>query len=199
MMHRLTYNDVVIENEEVLYEGYVSFKKVTLKHRFFSGSWTETLTRECLVMGEAVAVILYDPVRQVVLLGDQFRLGSMPESPWLLECVAGKMEPDETHESVAHRESLEEMGCSIQQLIPVMNYYTSPGCVDEKITLYCGLIDSSDKGGIFGLKEEHEDISVSAYSLDEAITLLRDGKILNVNTVVALQWLQINRDRIEGW
>lgn len=195
-MERLSKNDVIIEDEEVLYEGYVSFKKVKLKHRFFEGGWTNTLTRDCLMVGEAVAVILYDPIQQTVLLGNQFRLGSMPESPWLLECVAGKMELGEAHEAVAYRESFEEMGCPIQRLIPIMSYYTSPGCVNEKITLYCGLIDSSDKGGIFGLKEENEDILVSVYSLDEAISLLCDGKILNVNTVVALQWLQINHSSL---
>lgn len=197
-MQDFNKDDVIIESETSLYDGYVKLKKITLKHRLFEGGWTGVVARECLLVGEAVAVILYDPLKQTVLLGKQFRLGSLQESPWLLECVAGKMESGETHEAVAHRESFEEMGCHIQRLIPITSYYTSPGCIDEKITLYCGIIDSSDKAGIFGLKNEYEDISVSVYALDDALTLLHDGKIRNVNAVVALQWLQINRD-IFSW
>ena len=197
-MQDFTKDDVVIDSETVLYEGYVALKRFTLKHRLFEGGWTNTFLRECVAMGEAVAVILYDPVKETVLLGKQFRLGSVQESPWLLECVAGKMEPGESYEEVARRESLEEMGCIIDQLIPIMSYYPSPGCIDEKITLYCGLIDSSDKAGVFGLKEENEDISVAVYPLDDALALLHAGKILNVNTVVALQWLQINREKLHA-
>ena len=195
-MQDFTKDDIIIDSATVLHEGYVTLRTFTLKHRLFDGGWTSTFLRECVAMAEAVAVILYDPIKQTVLLGKQFRLGSMQESPWLLECVAGKMEPGESHEEVARRESLEEMGCNIDQLIPIMSYYPSPGCVDEKITLYCGLVDSGNKGGVFGLKEENEDISVAVYTLDDALALLRDGKILNVNTIVALQWLQINKSSV---
>ena len=118
-MKAFTHNDLSIEKTETVYNGFFKMKRHTLKHKLFDGGWTDTMTRECFMQGEAVAVILYDPQNDSILLGEQFRVGAINEtSPWLLEVVAGRIEEGETPDDVAYRESVEEMQAEIKKLIP---------------------------------------------------------------------------------
>jgi hypothetical protein len=92
--------------------------------------------------------LLYDPARDRVVLLEQFRVGALefPGGPWLLEIVAGIMDdPDETTEEVARRETVEEAGCEILELIPICHYLVSPGGTSESITLFCGRVDTSNR------------------------------------------------------
>jgi ADP-ribose pyrophosphatase len=62
--------------------------------------------------------------------------------------------------------------------------------------LYCGIVDSTGIGGIHGLAEENEDIRVELVDAEIAYTWLREGKIKSSATIIALQWLQLNEDRL---
>ena len=64
--------------------------------------------------------------------------------------------------------------------------------------LYVGRCDSSNAGGVFGLDEEGEDIRVHVWSLQQALQAVRDGGIDNAASIIALQWLALNRDEIRG-
>ena len=149
------------------------------------------MQRECLERGQAVAVLLYDPKRDQVVLIEQFRLGALhaPDGPWLLEIVAGIVEPSEAKPDVACREALEEAGCKVLDLIPVCECFVSPGGASEMVTVYCGRVNAELAAGIHGLSEEHEDILVHVFSRTEALQLLHDGRICSAPTVIALQWL----------
>ena len=59
------------------------------------------------------------------------------------------------------------------------------------------MLNSSNAGGIHGLRHEGEDIKVVVTPIAEALALLEAGRIVNAKTVVALQWLALNRDRVE--
>lgn len=120
-----------------------------------------------------------------------------PEQAWLLEVVAGAIEEGETAEDVAYRESIEEAGCDIQELIKINDFFTSPGGTSELLTLYCGKVDTTDVGGIHGLDHEDEDISVKAMKFDDVYQLLLDGKILSAIPIIAIQWLKINRNDLQ--
>ncbi len=187
-----------IISKETGYAGFFRLEKYRLRHTLFAGGWSGEIEREVFGRGKCVAVLLYDPERDEVVLIEQFRIGAIgcPERAWLIEIVAGAVEEGETVEDVAYREAKEEAGCAIEELIEVMQFYTSPGGYAEKITLFCGKIDSRQVGGIHGLDHEDEDILVSPVPFEDAYRLLASGAIESAIPILALQWLALNRDRL---
>ncbi len=178
------------------YDGFFRMEKYRLRHELFQGGWSPDITRECLERGHAVAVLLYDPEQDQVVLLEQFRIGALefPGGPWLLEIVAGIMDdPTETAEDVARRETVEEAGCELLDLLPICHYLVSPGGASESIRLFCGRINAAGIGGLRGLAEEHEDIRVHVVSRAEALDLLKTGRINSAAPIIALQWLELNR------
>lgn len=189
---------VEILEQSVCYQGYFRIERYRLRHRLFSGEWGPVLVREVFERGHAAAVLPYDPVRDEVVLIEQFRIGALGNSrnPWLLEIVAGIIEPDETPEGVVRREAIEESGCQITDLVPICEYFVSPGGTTESLALFCGKVDASEADGTHGLIEEGEDIRVVVMSSDEAYAHIQSGLIRAAAPIVALQWLMLNRERI---
>ena len=180
------------------YAGFFRLLRYRLRHRLYNGSWSPVLTRELFERGHAAALLPYDPVLDRVILIEQFRIGALEASggPWLMEIVAGIIEPGETPEDVVRRESVEETGCSVQDIVPICEYYVSPGGTSERISLFCGRVDASQAGGIHGLADESEDIRVVPMSADEAIARMQSGAIVSAAPIIALQWLTHNRDHM---
>lgn len=187
-----------LKKHEVLFNKYFSLDEYSLSHELFAGGYSETFTREIFERGSVVALLPYDPVLRKVVLIEQFRAGAIHDenSPWLIECVAGVVEAGESFDQVALRESEEEAGCKISRLHRICRYYVSPGGTTEQCTLYCGIIDSSGVGGIHGLAEENEDIRVEAIEAYEAYQWVRNGSIKSSATIIALQWLELNQERL---
>jgi ADP-ribose pyrophosphatase len=194
-----TPNDVEILDKERVYEGVFHIDRYHCRHRLFKGGWTDVLIREIFERGNAVGVLLYDPHLDKVVLIEEFRIGALHhhDTPWLIEVVAGVMKPGETPEEVASREVTEEAGLTLLKLMPICHYLVSPGGTTEKIWLFCGKVDASQAGGIFGLPDEHEDIRVHVLSPSQAFAMLAEGKIVNAMTIIALQWLQLNESRVK--
>ena len=187
-------------DEKPVYQGFFNLTRFRLRHSLFAGGWSEPLTRELFHRGSCVAVLPYDPVTGQVVLIEQFRIGAVPHKnqPWLIETVAGAVEDGETPEAVAFREAEEEAGCRLQELIRIGEFYTSPGGCSEIVTVFCGLLGGDDiQQGVFGLEGEGEDIRAFAVSLDEALGWIETGVIDSVVPVLALQWLALNRQRLQ--
>jgi len=186
-----------IISREAIYDGFFSMEKIQLKHTLYEGGWSNELTRELFHRGECVAVLLYDPKTDEVVLIEQFRMGAIenPEQAWLLEIVAGAIETGETAESVALREVAEEANCQVQQLTKIMKFYTTPGGSAEQIHLFCGIVDTTKVGGIHGLKDEQEDIKVSTVKFDQAYAMLATGEIESAIAIIAIQWLALNKNQ----
>ncbi len=184
--------------EATIYHGFFDLIRYKLRHTLYKGGWSQVQERELFQRGNCVAVVLYDPVTDEVVLIEQFRVGAIKSrgDRWLLEIVAGAIESGESPSEVAFREAEEEAGCDIQELIQISEFYTSPGGSSEKITLYCGKVDASNLGGVHGLDHEGEDILVSVVSLDEALEKVNTGKIESAIPIIALQWLALNRERL---
>ncbi|MDF1832481.1 MAG: NUDIX domain-containing protein [Porticoccaceae bacterium] len=191
--------DVELVSREVVYNGFFSMEKLHLRHRLFEGGWSQTFTRELFVRGRAVGVLLYDPERELVGMIEQFRVGAMglPQGPWQLEVVAGIVETGETSENVANRELIEEAGIDHVKLLPICEYLVSPGGTNERLELFCGLGDLRDKGGNFGLVSENEDILLHIMSERDAFDALAAGECNNAATIICLQWLKLNRDKLQ--
>jgi ADP-ribose pyrophosphatase len=155
-----------------------------------------------------VGVLLYDPILDSVALVEQFRVGAYGHqrvhntnnSPWLLELVAGLIDKKETPEYVAEREAEEEAGALIKQLEPIHQYFSSPGGSCEYFYLFCGHCDLSEVGGVHGLEDESEDIKVHVLSFEQAWQKMQQGDLNNAHTIIAMQWLQMNKQRLqEQW
>ena len=100
----------------------------------------------------------------------------------------------------ARRETVEEAGCELLELVPICHYLVSPGGTSESITLFCARVDAARVGGVRGMVEEHEDIQLHVVSRAEALDLLRAGRINSAAPIIALQWLELNRPRLlERW
>ena len=189
-----------ILDHRILFQGYFRIEQYRIEHELYDGGWSSPFDREVFERGSAVAVLPYDPLRDRVVLIEQFRAGAIGavERPWLKEIVAGIIEPEEALESVARRECIEEAGCEILELERICRYFVSPGGSTEQCTVYYGRIDSDGIGGVHGLDEEQEDICVEAVDYEQAMAWLDDGTIDSAVGIIALQWLRLNRDRLRA-
>jgi ADP-ribose diphosphatase len=189
-----------ILDKDTVYNGFFRLEKYRLRHTLFQGGWSGYLTRELFRRGNCVAVLLYDPVRDEVVLIEQFRVGAIlqPERAWLLEIVAGAIEDGETAVEVALREAREEAGCEVTDLQLIQEFYTTPGGASEWLSLFYGRVDTTNVGGIHGLDHEDEDIRVSAVAFDEVYQMLEQGKIQSGIPIIAIQWLYIHRDKLRA-
>ena len=139
---------VEILDKQDCYQGFFRMEKYRLRHRLYDGSMSNEIERELFERGHAAAVLLYDPRLDRVVVQEQFRIGALEleSGPWLLEIVAGIIEPGETAEEVVCREAVEEAGCAIETLSFICEYLVSPGGTSERISLYCGMVDSRGVG-----------------------------------------------------
>ncbi|MDY7220353.1 NUDIX domain-containing protein [Denitrificimonas sp. JX-1] len=193
-------DDVEIERRERCFQGFYQLDRVELKHRLFSGQMGPRICRELFVRPDAVCVLPYDPQTDSVVLVEQFRIGALDKSaePWLLEIVAGLIDTDEMLEDVARREAIEEANLELHELIPVTSYYPSPGGSDERVYLYVGRCSTEGVGGVFGVPEEGEDIRVHVWPLEDALAAVQNGRIDNAASIIALQWLALNKQQIRA-
>lgn len=190
-------DQVEIIDRTTPYRGYLRVDTYRLRHQIFDQGWSEEMHREVMERGHAVGVLPYDPVADRVILIEQFRIGGYCApgfSPWQIECVAGMIEPGHGAEDTARREALEEADVVVGALEPIAHYLTSPGGSTESIQLFCGHADSSGVGGIHGLAHEHEFIRVFTAPAYEAFDMVGNGHVANSMTVIALQWLKLNRE-----
>ncbi len=191
----------VIHKKEVAYAGFFRLEKYWLTHTLYNGGWSEEICRELFVRGRCVAVLLYDPHADKVVLIEQFRAGAIldPDKAWLIEIVAGAIEEGETAVEVAHREALEEAGCIIQELRVISEFYTTPGGAAERITLFCGKVDSTKiVEGVHGLAEEQEDILVRTVDFAEAYRMVESNEIDSAIPILAIQWLALNKQALQA-
>jgi len=196
----VAHPDAEIIDAANVFARYLRVDTFRFRHRLFSGEWSAVRSYDVLRRGRAVAIILYDPDRDSVVLVEQFRLPALlaGSSPWQLEAAAGMIDTDETAEMVAVRETREETGLGlIGEPIVIQRYLPSAGGSDESVVLFCGRVDSALAAGVHGLPEEHEDIRVAVKTLAEIEAMLDAGAIENGHTLIALCWLLRHRDRLQ--
>jgi len=198
---RQQYNksDFELIERESCFKGFFSLDRFHFKFKRFDGAWSRLISREIFVRGDATCVLPYDPVEGRVVLVEQFRIGALLEdqTPWLIELVAGINEKGERPEDVARREAKEEANLDLGVMKKICEFLVSAGGTTEKVYLYCAQVDSTKAGGVFGLLEEDEDIKVHSLKLEDALAMLESGEINNSAAIIALQWLALNRNKID--
>ncbi len=191
--------DIEIIAASIGFERFLRMEVIRFRHRLFSGEWSGPYTHDVLRRGQAVAVVLYDPDQDRVVLVEQLRLPAFlaGATPWQIEIVAGLVGAGETPAQVAIRETGEEAGLALEgELVAIQRYLPSPGDSDESVLLFCARVDATAAGGVHGLPEEGEDICVVVKSVSEIEAMLDAGTIENGHTLVALYWLLRHRERL---
>jgi len=135
-------------------------------------------TREYIRHPGAVAIVpLFDDGR--LLLERQFRY---PHGRDFIEVPAGKLEANEPHLDTAKRELLEETGYTAQEWRPIGVVHTAIAYTDEAIELFV-----AKKLKHVGNKlDAGEFLETMIVPFDEAIAMIRDGRITDAKTVAAL-------------
>ena len=199
---RVGSGEVEAGGVEPSHAGFFGLDVHRLRHRRFDGGMSPWLTREVFVVGDAVTVLPYDPVRDRVLLVEQMRMGPLGRGdplPWQLEAVAGRIDPGETPEDAARREAVEEAGLVLGALEKVAEYYPTPGAVTEYLYSYVAIADLPDGvAGVFGAAEEAEDIKGHLMSFDRLVEVMAAGEIGNAPLLLTVLWLQRERGRLRG-
>ena len=129
----------------------------------------------------AVVPFLSDPHGQnpTVLLIRQYRYAA---GGYLLEIPAGRFDADETPESCARRELLEETGCSAGTIAHLTTVFTTPGFCDERIHLFMA---SELRQGV-AKREADEFIETITMPLSEVLERIEKGDIVDAKTIIAL-------------
>lgn len=195
-------DDVEIIETKRSYQGFLKIDQYRLRIRRYEGGWSSEFQREVVCRHPGVGLLLYDPVQDKVLLVEQFRPGCLADEhngPWALELVAGMVDKGgESPAQVAAREAEEEAGVGVdaERMLWVCRYYNSPGGSNEQMHIYCAAFDANHCGGIFGVDTEHENIRTVVISRNEAMAAIQGGRINNAMSIIALQWLELNLQRV---
>lgn len=196
---RQDFSNVEIIDRSIIYDGFFQLSRTTFRHRKFDGCWSGPIVREVFDRGHSAGVLLYDPDADAVVLIEQFRVAAMdaPSGPWPVEIVAGVIDAGQTAEDVVRREAVEETGCAVTALEPVLETQLSPGGCTERITLFVGRIDVANVSGLHGRPDEGEDIRPFVLPFDDALTDIGE-RITTAPAVLCLFWLRIHRAQLRG-
>ncbi len=174
---------------------WATLNRIDYDYQFKDGSW-KRLSRESYDRGNGTSVLLYNKKKGTVILTKQFRMPAYANDKndgMSIEVCAGALDNDESPETCIIREIEEEVGYKINQVTKVLEAYTSPGAVTEK--MYMFIAEYSDEmkvnnGG--GVHAEDEDIEVLEIAFKEAIQMIHDFEIKDAKTIMLLQYAQTN-------
>ncbi|MEM9343943.1 MAG: NUDIX domain-containing protein [Pseudomonadota bacterium] len=189
-------DEVKVAMQRQPYAGFFAVGEAELTHPVVGGQ-SDLLHRSAFLMGDAVTILPYDPVRDRVLVIDQFRFGVFLRGdpyPWSLEPIAGRIDPGESPEVAARREAKEEAGLDIRKVHQVGRYYPSPAGVSEWLASYVGIADLPDGiAGVGGCEDEHEDIVSHVIPFDHLMELVESGEAANAPLLLTAYWLEGRR------
>ena len=182
--------------KETAFQGYFKVVRYFFRHSLHNGGTSGEISREVFERGQAGAALLYDPLRDEVVLIRQFRAGAYVAGrhPFVWELVAGVIEDGETPEEMVRREVVEEAGLIVGELELIQNVMLTPGACSEGCHLFVGRVDTAKAGGVFGLASEGEDILVKVLPFAEAYAMTERREVDNAIGVIGLQWLALHRD-----
>ncbi|WP_246034889.1 NUDIX domain-containing protein [Polaribacter aestuariivivens] len=181
---------------KVLSNIWAKLEQVSFDFTFKNGK-TERLTHEVYGKADGVAVLLYNPITQKVVLSKQFRIPMYVagvKNGFSIEVVGGSIDKNESPETSVIRETKEEIGYNISEIEKVSTVFLSPGLMREQVHLYVAKYTDEDKvesGG--GLAEESEEITVLEMSFDDALKMIENQEIIDARTIMLLYHLKVKK------
>lgn len=175
-------NQAKLLASKTIYKGRI-FRVVLDKVREPSGV---VVMREIVRHRGSVVILAVDGgSRPKVLLERQYRYAAQGE---LWELPAGKIDPDEDPLVAAKRELQEETGYTAKRWKKFLEFYVSPGFLDEMMFIY--LATELTKGK--AQPEADEFIASRWVPLHSAIKMIRRGEIIDAKTACPILWLNQN-------
>lgn len=200
-----SHPDVLIESEERVWDGRFPLDRIRFRNRRFDGEMSGEREWELWRRGRAAAMLPYDPVRDVVVLIEQFRLPALAAGldPVLAEVPAGLCDLGEEPETTIRREMLEEAGFTVGRTRKIGDILLTPGGSDELCALFVGEITAPPAGpdglcGSHGLADEDEDTRLRAWPAERACAAALEGAFVNSVATIALLWLNARRDALRA-
>jgi len=161
--------------KQLIYNG----KKVRLElHHLEDDENQSRHIREVVVHNGAVCVIGFLPDDRILLI----RVRRYAVGQNLVELPAGTLEKGEDPINCAGRELLEETGYLAARLVPIGNFFTSPGILSEKMYAYAAYDLEEQKQAL----EEGEEIELEPTPFDGALQMIQDGRIHDGKTIATL-------------
>ena len=200
--------DIVIDTQETVWNGRFALQKGAFRQRRFDGTMSGQRTWELLRRGTAAAVLPYDPVADMVVTIEQFRLPAYAAGlpPVMVELAAGLTDGTELPEATIRREAVEEMGLELGAMERIGDFLLTPGGCDELCTLFAGRVTLGEVGpdgllgAAHGLASEQEDIRVRALPAAHVIEQALAGAYPNSVATIGLLWFAARRDWLrERW
>jgi nudix-type nucleoside diphosphatase (YffH/AdpP family) len=189
---RVMDKHIELRTDELLSAGKYNLRKISFDYTDRSGR-RETQTRYVFDRGNGAAILLYNRETGNVILTRQFRLPTwLNGNPtgMLIEVCAGELDED-APEAAIRRETEEEVGIRVGEVNRLFDAYLSPGAATEIVTFFTAEYTSAMKvseGG--GLASEHEEIEVLEMPYEEAMRMVRSGKIGDARTILLLLWVR---------
>jgi ADP-ribose pyrophosphatase len=122
-----------------------------------------------------------------IYLVEQFRY---PARGAIYEVPAGTLDPGEGRDACAARELTEETGLRAGRMESLISFFLCPGYSDERISLYRATeLEQAEMN-----PDENEIIEPRAMPLEEAIEMVRDGRIVDAKTIAAVFYEKMLRN-----
>ena len=190
----MTISDRVrIKDVRVLSNGWTPLKETTFDYRRANGEW-QTQKRETYERDNAAAILPYNRAQRSVILVKQFRLPAFIRGydDLLIEAAAGVLDNAEP-EARIRAEAEEETGYRLHHIEKVFEAFMSPGAITERLHFFIAEYEPDMRvsaGG--GLEHEGEDIEVLELGIDEALTMIADGRIIDGKAIMLLQYAALH-------
>jgi nudix-type nucleoside diphosphatase (YffH/AdpP family) len=186
---------VRIGRVEVVAKAWGTLRRTELQLRRPDGTWVDQV-RETYDRGNGATILLHDPERDTVLLVRQFRYPAYANGHpdgYLLEAPAGLLDDEDALTGI-RREAEEETGVRVRDVEQLFELYMSPGSVTERIGFFRATYRHGDATGPSGA-DDADDLEVVEVTLDDAMTMIEDGRIVDGKTVILLQQAVLARPR----
>ncbi|WP_034327396.1 NUDIX hydrolase [Alkaliphilus transvaalensis] len=165
---------------ERIYEGKVinlRVDMVELPDRKYS-------KREIVEHSGAVGIVAITQEGKLLLV-KQFR---KPVEEILIEIPAGRIETEEDPKDTAIRELKEETGYGARKVSKMLDFYTSSGFSNEVLHIF--LAEDLVAGEC--CPDEDEYIEVLKVDIEEALSMISNGKIKDSKTIIGILYYQNN-------
>jgi nudix-type nucleoside diphosphatase (YffH/AdpP family) len=176
-------------SKEILSDNWYTLRKITFDYLRSDGSW-QTQQREAYDRGNGAVILLYNKESKKVILTRQFRMPTYlngNESGMMIEACAGLLDNDNPEDCI-RKETEEETGYVINDVKKIFELYMSPGSVTEILYFFVAEYTKNQLLSDGGGEDETEDIEVLELDFQEALKMVKTGKIKDAKTVILLQY-----------
>jgi nudix-type nucleoside diphosphatase (YffH/AdpP family) len=190
----MTISDRIrVKDVRVLSDNHYTLKTTTFAWRRANGEW-QTQHRETYDRGNGATLLPYNLRQRSVVLIRQFRYPAYVNGydDLMIEAVAGLLD-NESPEARIRAEAEEESGYRLRDIRKVFEAFMSPGAVTEKLHFFVAEYEPDMRiGSGGGNPDEGEDIEVLELSIDEALAMIADRRIVDAKTIMLLQYAALN-------